>query len=197
MCDLTFEKISRVFFVMDSTLSPKSSKSPKSPVLSLGQRYGWVLGDPISVLPPKKRPTERDVLRHWMSISDSKFDKSRALSPKQKNQVVIDLVKSVSTHWMVQGFGVAIKSKDTIRSMIQRLIKNRVVNKYEQPEHLNRQFDFDWISDEQQKFEKVFDINKSSTPNKSVKRNLIVSIIRCSAVAVGKNLVLTKILSCT
>ena len=44
---------------------------PTSPVLSHNQKYGWVLGQPLIVL-PKRKWTQRDVLRHWIHMSDTK-----------------------------------------------------------------------------------------------------------------------------
>ena len=46
-------------------------KSPPSPTQSNNQRYSWVLGEPLIVL-PKRKWTQRDVLRHWIHISDTK-----------------------------------------------------------------------------------------------------------------------------
>ena len=67
-----------------------------------------------------------------------------------------------------------VKSEDTIRSKFQSMFKNRVEKQYRLSTHSYRQFDFEWISVEQQKFENVFDLNKSKLAP-SVKRNIIVS----------------------
>ena len=45
--------------------------SPTSPVLSHNQKYGWVLGQPLIGLPNRKW-TQRDILRHWIHMSDTK-----------------------------------------------------------------------------------------------------------------------------
>ena len=86
---------------------PTPPKSPRSLALSEFQRYGWVLGEPLSVL-PKKRPTQRDVLRFWMHVSDTKYAQTK-LSQKSKSEIINQVVKYVISHWMVQGFGVEIK----------------------------------------------------------------------------------------
>ena len=50
-------------------------KSPTSPVLSHNQKYGWVIGQPLIVLPMRKL-TQREVLRHWIHMSDTKTGSS-------------------------------------------------------------------------------------------------------------------------
>ena len=72
----------------------------KSPLLSQAQKYCWVLGEPLSILPPKKKPSIREVLRYWLHISDSKTAGGRplkcgGLSPESKNQDLNLVVKSL------------------------------------------------------------------------------------------------------
>ena len=78
-------------------MSNPSPKIPKYPVFSEFQWFGWALGEPISVL-PKKRPTSE------ISLD---FGKSQ----KSKIEVINQVVETLITHWMVQGFEVEIRTK--------------------------------------------------------------------------------------
>ena len=73
---------------------------PKSPPKSQSEKYTWVLGEPLSVLPPKKKPSVREVLRYSIHVSDSKTASGRplkcgGLSPESRNQDLNLVVKSL------------------------------------------------------------------------------------------------------
>ena len=67
-------------------------KSQTSPVLSHNQKYGWVLGQPLMV-PPNRKWTQRDVLRHWIHMSDTK-------TGSNSSDILKLVAKYVITHHM-------------------------------------------------------------------------------------------------
>ena len=67
-------------------------KPPTSPVLSHNQKYSWVLGQPLIGLPNRKW-TQRDVLRHWIHMSDTK-------TGSNSSDILKLVAKYVITHHM-------------------------------------------------------------------------------------------------
>ena len=65
-------------------MSSMPQKSPKSPTLSCHERFGWVFGDPLEKLPPKKKPSECDIVRHWIFLYDKKSESQSKVSGQTK-----------------------------------------------------------------------------------------------------------------
>ena len=102
--------------------SSEAKISPKSPALSCQQRFGWIFGEPLELL-PKKKPTEFDIVRYWMFVYDNmskSSSKDLKVSSETKKNVISSVVKSLSEHWKIQGFGVELR---TTLAIIKKLKK--------------------------------------------------------------------------
>ena len=130
-----------------------------------------------------KKPSQLDVLRHWMYVSDI-FDESPSKNknvkfggkgrPSNTQRLILDdVVQSLISHWKIQGLGTDIKPEKAILDKLDKLVK-RVVLKLNSNKHPNRKFDFDWIAAERKPFEEtIFDLSISTANiSPSVKRNL-------------------------
>ena len=106
-----------------SSMNQKSQRSPKSPTLSCQERFGWVFGDPLEKLPQKKKPSESDIVRHWMFLYDKKSGSLShyKVSMQAKNSIVSDVAKSLIEHWKIQGFGVEIRSELAIIKKLKKV----------------------------------------------------------------------------
>ena len=74
------------------------------------------------------------------------------------------------SHWKIAGFGTDVKSEDSIRLKLSKILSTKVEGKrnnlksYEHKKHL---FDTEWIAKKQAEFNTPFDLAKSSpTPVK-------------------------------
>jgi hypothetical protein len=127
---------------------------------------------------PKRKPTEKDVVKHWFHISDSTSLKSK--SPKDKNLVITKVIKSITNHWMIQGYGSTIKTSRTIRDKLKTVLNK--VETLKSSKHPTRKFDFDWQSDQVRLkgFDKIFDLNKSTkdAPVKENSNNEVDDLVR-------------------
>jgi hypothetical protein len=133
-------------------------KAPRSPTLSQKERFSWVLGEPL-IVPPKRKWSQRDILRHWIHISDTK-NGSRA-------DIIGLVVKSLISYWKIYGFGTEIKSEVSLCLKLSKILANKVEKKLKSSEHSNRLFDTEWISQKQAEFSQPFDLAKGpATPVK-------------------------------
>ena len=144
--------------------------TPKSPLKSQSEKYSWVLGEPLSVLPPKKKTSVREVLRYWIHISDTKTAGGRplkcgGLSPESKNQDLNLVVKSLMRHWSINEFG-DMKSELSIRTKLNNVIKNKVEEKLKMSKNQTKLFDFEFIEKTRREFDSIFDLSQSATPKK-------------------------------
>ena len=72
--------------------------------------------------------------------------------------------RSLISHWKIAGFGTDVKSEDSIRLKLSKILSNKVEGKrnnlksYEHKKHLS---DTEWIAKKQAEFNTPFDLAKS------------------------------------
>ena len=77
------------------------------------------------------------------------------------------VVKSLISHWKINGFGTEIKSEVSLCLKLSKILANKVEKKLKSSEHSNRLFDTEWISLKQAEFSQPFDLAKGpATPVK-------------------------------
>ena len=77
--------------------------------------------------------------------------------------------RSLISHWKIAGFGTDVKSEESIRMKLSKIIREKVEEKLKSSKLTNRLFDTEWIAKKQVEFNSPFDLAKGPpTPVKQV-----------------------------
>ena len=130
--------------------------------------FGFIFGEGISTFPPKKIPTEADVVRRWIYEFDSRFLGQNLRRPGEafKNEVIYNVVDDLIEFWKNEGF--FIRPRWKVFTKVKDL-----VTQVESFRHYTRQrgdpeSHKEWIETTLARFSDEFDISESERSEERV-----------------------------
>ena len=121
------------------------------------QLIGFLFGTPLATFNPECRPTQLEVIRHWMYLFDERkreLPPRSPMTPKLRNLVIHDVVSSVVDNWRHSSNSVQIKQDKFIFTMVKCLVKRTESFRLLQRKGENEA----WLKSKRMSFSKVFTI---------------------------------------
>ena len=93
------------------------------------------------------------------------------------------------SYWKIYGFGTDVKSEESIRLKLSKIIREKVEEKLKSSKLQSRLFDTEWIAKKQVEFNTPFDLAKGTTPVKQTDSEALHSVSICTLKSIIGDLV--------